>query len=190
MASPRAGEPFLHPARAGIVGRRGKPEIAELAAQLGQEFGRLRQRLHGIEGIKQAALAGGPRHELRDSLRALAVARHRSDRIGLEPALLPDQAGKEFQRQAVRPRRPFDHQADRLGGADVGGGLQRGLRDGELFDARNDATVRWRVLGSGRDHHRSQQGRRHQKRSHMDFGSNKVNAGTPAFWWQIMMAPV
>ena len=62
-----SGEPFLHPPRAGIVGGSGQPEIAELAAQLAEEFSRFRQRLHGIEGIEQPALAGGSRHELRDA---------------------------------------------------------------------------------------------------------------------------
>ena len=36
------------------------------------------------------------------------------DRVGLEAALLPDHAGEEFERQAVRPRGEFDHQAHRL----------------------------------------------------------------------------
>ncbi len=100
-----AGEPVPHPAGTGIVGGGREAEIAELIAQLAEEFGRLRQRLHGIEGIEQPALVRGARHELRDALRALAVAGDRADRIGLEAALLPDHAREEFERQVVRPRR-------------------------------------------------------------------------------------
>ena len=79
---PGAVEPFLHAARAGIVGRRRKAEIAELLAQLAEELRRFRQRLHRIERIEQPPFAGGARHELRDALRALAAARHRADRSG------------------------------------------------------------------------------------------------------------
>ena len=123
-----AGEPFLHAARAGVVGGGRKPEIAELLAQLGQKLGRLRQRLHGIEGIEQAAFAGGSRHELRDALRALAAPGHRADRVGPEAALLPDHAREELQRQVRLPRRGFDHQAHRLAG--VGLALRSGFGGG------------------------------------------------------------
>ena len=81
---PGACEPFLNPARAGIVGGGRQSQIAELVAQLVQKLRRFRQRLHRIEGIEQAALAGGSRHELRDPLRALAAARHRPDRVRAE----------------------------------------------------------------------------------------------------------
>ena len=80
--------------------RRRPARDCQLLAQLGQEFGRFRQRLHRVEGIEQPALVRGARHELRDALRALAAARHRSDRIGAKAALLPDHAGEKFQRQA------------------------------------------------------------------------------------------
>ena len=95
----RSAEPFLHPPRAGIVGGGGEPEIAEPIAQLAEEFSRFRQRLHGIEGIEQPALAGGSRHELRDAFRALAVAGDGTDRIGLNRLSCTDHAGEEFQGQ-------------------------------------------------------------------------------------------
>ena len=138
-----AGEPFLHPPRAGIVGRGRQSEIAELRAQFTQKFRGFRQRLHRVEGIEQPALAGGSRHELRDALRALAAARDRSDGVGLKAAFLPDHAGEKLQRQIVRPRRRFDHQAHRLAGVGFpprGRGVLRPAlviqRDREFFDAR------------------------------------------------------
>ena len=144
-----AGEPFLHAARAGIVGGGRQPEIAELVAQLRQKLGRLRQRLHGIEGIEQAAFTRGSRHELRDPLCALAAPRHRADGVRLKAAFLPDHTREKFQRQALRPRRGFDHQAHRLAGVafacGVGGFLRRYC---QLFDAGSYEA--WRVVGARR----------------------------------------
>src|SRR5829696_6105075 len=94
-----AGEPLLNPARAGVVGGGRQSQIAELVAQFGQEFRRFGQGLHRIEGVEQAALARGARHELRNPLRALAAARHRADRLRAEAAFLPDHAREKFQRQ-------------------------------------------------------------------------------------------
>ena len=111
---PGACEPLLNPARAGIVGGGRQSQIAELVAQLVQKLRRFGQRLHRIEGIEQAALARGSRHELRNPLRALAAARHRPDRVRAEAALLPDHAREEFQRKVRSPGRRFDHQAHRL----------------------------------------------------------------------------
>ena len=106
-----AREPVAHPLRAGIVGGRRQPEIAELVGELAQELGRFRQRLHRVERIEQPALRRGARHELGDALGALAAARARADHAGLEPALLPDHPREEFERQVVRARRRLDHQA-------------------------------------------------------------------------------
>jgi hypothetical protein len=85
-----------------------------LLAQLVEKLGRLRQRLHRIEGIQQAAFVRRSRHELRNPLRAVAAARHRPHRIGLKAALLPDHARKELQRQVRFLCRRLDHQAHRL----------------------------------------------------------------------------
>jgi hypothetical protein len=68
---------------------------------------------------RATALARGAGHELRNALRALAAARHRSYRIRLKPAFLPDHAREKFQRQAMRGRRRFDHQAHRFAGRGV-----------------------------------------------------------------------
>jgi len=133
---PGAGQPFLHPPGTRIVGSGRQPEIAELVAQLGQKLRRLRQGLHRIEGIEQSALARCPRHELRNALRAAPGAGHRTDGVGLKAALLPDHPREKFQRQAIRPRRGLDHQADGVGGTTIRTALDRRLRDCELFDAR------------------------------------------------------
>ncbi len=60
------------------------------------------------------------------------------DRIGLEAALLPDHAGKKLDRQVLRFRRRFNHQAHRLAGAGVAGILVLGVGDRKFFDARMD----------------------------------------------------
>ncbi len=183
-----AGEPILHPARTCVVGRGGQTEIAELVTQFAQKLGRFRQRLHGIKRIEQAALARGARHELRDALRALAAARHRPHRIGLKAAFLPDHAGKELDRQVVRPRRRLDHQAHRLAGAGVAGILAFDVGDREFFDARMDHP---RVGGSrcilrdrqgarppqhhdGSAEHRSQTDQR--SRRHIPFPWSRIRA--------------
>src|SRR5262249_24764979 len=108
--------------------------IAELVGELAQEFRRLRQRLHRIERIEQAALGRGARHELGDALRAVAAARARADDVGLEAALLPDHASEELERQVLRPRRRLDHEAEGFAHIDVArarqrrrGGRRRGL---------------------------------------------------------------
>src|SRR5262249_18780460 len=110
---------FAQPSRAGIVGGGGKPEIAELVGELAQKFRRLRQRLHRIERIEQAALGGGARHELGDALGAVAAARTRADHAGLEAALLPDHAREELERQVLRPRRGLDHKAEGFAHIDI-----------------------------------------------------------------------
>ena len=108
------GEIAAHPPRPGVIGGGGKPEIAELAAQLAQKLGRLGQRRHRIEGVEQAAFVGGVGHELRDPLRAMPAAGDRPDRIRPEPAFLPDDAREEFEGQAVRLRRRLENHADRF----------------------------------------------------------------------------
>ena len=119
-----AVEPFANAARTGVIGRGGKPEIAELLPQLLQEFRRFRQRLDRVKRIEKSALGRRPRHELRHALRAMAAAGHRPDRVGAEAAFLPDHARKELHRQAVIARGGFDHQADRIV-ADCGAGRRQ-----------------------------------------------------------------
>ena len=106
-----------HAARPGIVGGGGEAEIAELAAQLGQESRRLGDGRPWIEGIEQSALIGGVRHELRDPLRPMTAARRRPDGVRLKSAFLPNQPGEEFKRQSVRRRCRFEDQAHRVGQA-------------------------------------------------------------------------
>ena len=133
----------MHAARTGVVGGGRKAEIAELLAQLAQKLRRFRQRLYRIERIEQAALSRRTRHELRNALRPLAAAGHRTDRIGAKAALLPDHAREELQRQVGRPRRRFDHQAHRLSGLGFPLRLRRlGLRDRKFLDTRLDVTRR------------------------------------------------
>src|SRR6516165_6769351 len=116
-AAPR--QELAQPSRPGVVGGGRKPEIAELVGELAQEFRRLRQRLHRIERIEQAALGGGAGHELGDALGAVAAARARADDAGLEAALLPDHAREELERQVLRPRRAFDHEAEGFAHVDI-----------------------------------------------------------------------
>ena len=134
-----------HTARPGIVGCGGKAEIAELDSQFGQELRRLGKGRLWIEGVEQAALIGGVRHELRDPLRAMAAARYRPDGVRLKSALFPDNAGKEFERQPVCRRGRFEHQAHRVDRATEFG--CRGIaclrpRRRRLFIALRTAAVR------------------------------------------------
>src|SRR6185369_5674114 len=146
---PGAREPLLNPARTGVVGGGRQSQIAELVAQLGQKLRRFRQRLHGIEGIEQTALARGARHELCNPLRALAAARHWPDRVGAEAALLPDYAGEEFERQARGSRGRLDHQAHRLARVALPRRVSRRLgRYRAWLDAQLVSLIR--VLGAGR----------------------------------------
>ena len=150
----RAGEELAHALRAGIVGGGGEAEIAELAGELAQKFRRLRQRLHRVERIEQAALGRGARHELGDALCARAAARARADDAGLEPALLPDHPREELERQVVGARRQFDHQADRV--ADIGiaarrrGGRRRALSAGAVALSSAGAARGLGTHGGGR----------------------------------------
>src|SRR6516164_1675590 len=109
---PLSGKPVANASRAGIVGSSCQSEIAELGAQLAQEFGRLGQRLRRIERIAQKALRGRHGHELRDALGLPATACNRADRVGSEPAFLPDDAGEELEGQPVCRRCRFNHLAD------------------------------------------------------------------------------
>ena len=76
-------------------------------AQFAQIAGRMTQRLDRIERIGKTAPAGGARHELRDALGALGAYGQR-----IEAALLPDDAGEEFDRQTIFRRRLLDGAAD------------------------------------------------------------------------------
>ncbi len=87
-----------HAARPGIVGGGGKTEIAELGTQFVQKLRCLGKRRHRIERIEQPAFFGGVGHELGDALRAVTTAGHGADRVRLEPAFLPDDAGEKLKR--------------------------------------------------------------------------------------------
>ena len=69
------------------------------------------QRPDRIERIGKAAPIGGARHELRDALRSGAAYRPR-----VEAALLPDDAGEEFDRKLILRRILFERAADVFGG--------------------------------------------------------------------------
>jgi hypothetical protein len=99
-----SADEVAHAARPGIVGGGGEAEIAERAAQLGQEFRRLGDGRLWIEGIEQSALCGRVWHELRNPLRPMTAARRRPDGIRLKPALLPNHPDEEIKRQTVCPR--------------------------------------------------------------------------------------
>jgi hypothetical protein len=142
------GEPAAHARWPGVVGGCGKPEIPELAAQLAQEFRRLGQRLHGVEGIEQAPLGCGAWHELRNPLRVVAAAGARAGRVRLEPALLPDHAGEKFQRQTVLACGRFDHPAHRFPQVGPGARLCRCRRFFAVGvpTPRPDLTLLWGLL--------------------------------------------
>src|ERR1017187_4185655 len=79
-----AGEPVRDAGGTAIVSRGGQSEIAETLLELGEKLGGFRDRFLGIERIAQATFVGGPRHELRDALRA-----GRTGDAGLKAAFLP-----------------------------------------------------------------------------------------------------
>ena len=80
--------------------------------------GERRNGLGGIEGIGEATQGRGLGHELGDAFGA-----HWAHRIGLEPALLPDQAGEEIGGQVVCRRALVDRLAKRRRGrGGLGGG--------------------------------------------------------------------
>src|SRR6266436_8332546 len=116
-------QPIAYALRTGIVGRGRKPEITELGVQFMQKFSRLRQCRNRIERIEHSPLPSGCGHELGNSLRPLAAAGRRADRVRLKTALLPDQSRKELKRKPMRLRGRFDQQADR--------GRRRGQRSEE-----------------------------------------------------------
>jgi len=93
------GAPRDDAPRAGVVGRRGQTEIAELLKQRSQETARRRQRLTCIERILQAEHLSGLRHELRDALRPRATYC-----AMIKLALLPKEIGKESDRKLVVAR--------------------------------------------------------------------------------------
>ena len=93
-------EPFGDAPRAGIVGGGDEAEIAELQAKLAQKARRSRNRLQGVERVVEPTFGGGLRHELRDAHCAFPA-----HGIVAQPALLPDQIGKERNRQIVVLRR-------------------------------------------------------------------------------------
>src|SRR6516165_6769348 len=150
---PAPRQELAQPPRPGVVGGGGEPEIAELVGELAQEFRRLRQRLHRIERIEQAALGGGARHELGDALRAVAAARARADHVRLEAALLPDHAREELERQVLRPRRGFDHEAEGFAHIDIPRARRRrwcGRGSRRRLGGRGRRCSGWRRVSGGR----------------------------------------
>ncbi len=109
-------EPVAHAPRAGIVGGRRQPQVAEGDTQLTQEFRRLRQRLHRIKRVVELPLVCGTGHELRDAECTRAAAGRRADRVRPEIAFTPDHSDEVFERQIVGGGGRFQHQADRLRG--------------------------------------------------------------------------
>src|SRR6516225_2507447 len=93
--------------------------------------------------------SGGARHELGDALRAVAAPRARADDVGLEAALLPDHAREELERQVVRARRGFDHEAEGFAHVDVPRARRR-RRCGRCLGGTGWRSRRRRIGGSGR----------------------------------------
>src|SRR5579871_428699 len=89
-------EPVADPMRTGIIRGSGEAEIAELAAKLLQQLRRCRDRLMRIERIAKPVFFCRLWHELRDAQRAGVT-----DGVVAQSALLPNQVGKELNRQPV-----------------------------------------------------------------------------------------
>ena len=77
-------------------------------AEIGQQHGRGRNCLLGIEGVLQAAIRCGSGHELRHPL-----GPGRTDRVRAEAALLPDQTGQKAGRYVLLFGSAGDQAADR-----------------------------------------------------------------------------
>ena len=151
------GEPFRDAAGAGVVGRRGEPEIAEALPQFGQQRGGLGDRRFGVEGIGEPAFVSGSRHELRDAQRARGTGD-----AGPEVAFLPDQPGQKRDRKTLCAGGGVDQPADAAderfastrGGAFAGGKpgtaaqKHRNGRGGEDRPLRHDYPLPQVVLPS------------------------------------------
>ena len=61
--------PGRHAFGAGVIGRCGKADIAELVPEIGEQVRGMDDGRFRLEGIVQPAIQGGARHELRDALR-------------------------------------------------------------------------------------------------------------------------
>src|ERR1700722_13932448 len=103
----RARDPFTDTAGPGIVAGGGETKVAEFFAQLAQIARRMLERLDWIERIGKPMPIRGAGHELRDASGALSAHGER-----VEPALLPDDAGEELDRQAILRSIFFNRAAD------------------------------------------------------------------------------
>jgi hypothetical protein len=136
--APAPCEPVQNARRSGVIGCRGEAEVAKLDPKVPQQLGGLSYRLDRVERILQTPQSGRPRHELSYSLRARAA-----DGAGIEPALLPDQANEEIERDIVRVRRGYKGLAQ-----DVG---RRRRRNNVGAIGRGFGSVAQPVIGALRD---------------------------------------
>ena len=102
----RAGEKIAQPLRSGIIGRCGKPYIAEFTAQLGQELGGLWQCLIWIERVDQTAFGGRTGHKLGDTFGALATRVNGPttsgwNRLSCQSSRVKKSTGKAFRRAVI-----------------------------------------------------------------------------------------
>lgn len=95
------------PPLAAVVGNSGKSRIPVSALQLCQILRGSLHRLSRIVTVRQSAQCGCARHELCDPLRA-----RRAQRVGIKPALLPQQPGKEPRVQHMSAAGPFNMLTD------------------------------------------------------------------------------
>src|SRR4029077_13182090 len=87
-------EPSMHSLGAGVIGRGGKADIAELVSEIGEQTCGMDDGGLRLEGIVETTIRGGAWHKLRDTLRPLGT-----DRVRIEAALLPDQPNEQHRRQ-------------------------------------------------------------------------------------------
>src|SRR5262249_10946517 len=103
---PPAAKPIANTSRSGIVRGCRKTKVSKLATQVTQQLTGLRNRFERIERVCEAAQSCGRGHEL-----SYALCTFAADRVRLEVAFLPDQAGEEIDRQIVGRRRGGERRA-------------------------------------------------------------------------------
>ena len=107
-----AGDPVRDPVGSGVVSGCRQTEIAEAGAEFGQERGRGRHRLFGVEGVVEVTFLRRAGHELRDAL-GTGRTRHASP----EARFLPDQPRQKLHRDVLALGRRGDEAAKRLSDA-------------------------------------------------------------------------
>ena len=101
-----ACEPGFDLAGAGIVGGCGEAEVAaECRAQFAQVARRIAQRLQRLERVDEPTHRGGPRHELRDALRAGRADRAGSKRLSCQMRRVKNSSGSSLSAAACAERR-------------------------------------------------------------------------------------